>query len=174
MFCSNIAPSLSSGNHLFYKAEYLGRSCPRQVLAITFEWSALATWNKHLWPALWKPFSGIPTCPPKPGKWGIPEKSFQYAVKECLFQVASTLQSKVMAQAWSIGVKQVVPRTWWRSGIWAKLLFSWTIVMVTYLMKCWTRVHWKILNFDPIRQENQSLKAFKCYKKDSKQYDIFK
>ena len=24
-FCSNIAPSLSSGNHLFYKAEYMGR-----------------------------------------------------------------------------------------------------------------------------------------------------
>ena len=24
VFCSNIAPSLSSGNHLFYKAEYMG------------------------------------------------------------------------------------------------------------------------------------------------------
>ena len=42
-FCSNIAPSLSSGNHLFYKAEYMGRSCPNQVWAITFDWSALAT-----------------------------------------------------------------------------------------------------------------------------------
>ena len=34
-FCSNIAPSLSSGNHLLYKAEYMGRSCPNQVLVIT-------------------------------------------------------------------------------------------------------------------------------------------
>ena len=47
VFCSNIAPSLSSGNHLFYKAEYMGQSCPNQVWAITFDWSALATWNKH-------------------------------------------------------------------------------------------------------------------------------
>ena len=30
-FCSNIAPSLSSGNHLFYKAEYMGQSCLNQV-----------------------------------------------------------------------------------------------------------------------------------------------
>ena len=30
-FCSNIAPSLSSGSHLFYKAKYMGRSCPNQV-----------------------------------------------------------------------------------------------------------------------------------------------
>ena len=27
VFCSNVAPSLSSGNHLFYKAEYMGQSC---------------------------------------------------------------------------------------------------------------------------------------------------
>ena len=53
VFCSNIAPSLSSGNHLFYKAEYMGRSCPNQVWAITFDWSALATWNKHFWTAFW-------------------------------------------------------------------------------------------------------------------------
>ena len=52
-FCSNIAPSLSSGNHLFYKAEYMGQSCPNQVWAITFDWSALATWNKHFWTAFW-------------------------------------------------------------------------------------------------------------------------
>ena len=43
VFCSNIAPSLSSGNHLFYKGEYMGRSCPNQVWAITFDWSALVT-----------------------------------------------------------------------------------------------------------------------------------
>ena len=43
VFCSNIAPSLSSGNHLFYKAEYMGQSCPNQVWAITFDWGALAT-----------------------------------------------------------------------------------------------------------------------------------
>ena len=62
-FCSNIAPSLSSGNHLFYKAEYMGQSCPNQVWAITFDWSALATWNKHFWTAFWKLFSGIPHLP---------------------------------------------------------------------------------------------------------------
>ena len=60
---SNITPSLSSGNHLFYKAEYMGRSCPNQIWAITFDWSALATWNKHFWTAFWKLFSGIPHLP---------------------------------------------------------------------------------------------------------------
>ena len=43
-FCSNIAPSLSSGTHLFYKAEYMGRSYLNQVWGITFDWSALANW----------------------------------------------------------------------------------------------------------------------------------
>ena len=33
-----------------------------------------------------------------PGKWVIPEKNFQNAVQECLFQVASALQSKDMVQ----------------------------------------------------------------------------
>ena len=47
VFCSNIALSSSSGNHLFYKAEYMRRRCPNQVWAITFEWSALATWNSY-------------------------------------------------------------------------------------------------------------------------------
>ena len=75
-FCSNIAPSLSSGNHLFYKAEYMGQSCPNQVWAITFDWSALATWNKHFWTAFWRLFSGIPHLPTfhvtwhrAPGTW---------------------------------------------------------------------------------------------------------
>ena len=36
----------------------------------------------------------------KVGKWGIPEKGYQNAVQKCLFQVASALQSKVMAQTW--------------------------------------------------------------------------
>ena len=43
VFSSNIAPSSSSGNRLFYKAEYMGRSCLCQVWAINFDWSALAT-----------------------------------------------------------------------------------------------------------------------------------
>ena len=34
----------------------------------------------------------------KPGKWGIPEESFQNAVQECLFQGAIALHSKLMAQ----------------------------------------------------------------------------
>ena len=41
-----------------------------------------------------------PGTSPKLGKWSIPEKSFQNAVQKCLFQVASALQSKVMAQTW--------------------------------------------------------------------------
>ena len=32
-----------------------------QVWAITFDWSALATWNKYFWTAFWKPFSGKKT-----------------------------------------------------------------------------------------------------------------
>ena len=43
VFCSNIAPSLSSRNHLFYKAEYMGQSCLNKVLTLLFDWSALAT-----------------------------------------------------------------------------------------------------------------------------------
>ena len=58
-----LVPSLISWNHLFYKAEYMGWSCPNQVGAITFGWSALATWNKHSWTAFWKLFSGIPHLP---------------------------------------------------------------------------------------------------------------
>ena len=53
-FCSNIAPSLSSGTHLFYKAEYMGRSCLNQVWALAFDWGALTTWNKHSWNAFRK------------------------------------------------------------------------------------------------------------------------
>ena len=75
-FCSNITPSLSSGNHLFYKAEYMGRSCPYQVWAITFDWIALATWNKHSWTAFWKFFSGTSNLPgfcdvPGAGTWHL-------------------------------------------------------------------------------------------------------
>ena len=96
VFCSNIAPSLSSGNHLVCKAEYMGRSCHRQVWAITFDWSTLVTWNKPSWTAFWKPFSGIP-LPPfmspgrehlAPGNWGArcghPAKTWQvsYPCKE--------------------------------------------------------------------------------------------
>ena len=33
-------------------------------------------------------------------RWGIPEKGYQNAAQKCLFQVASALQSKVMAQTW--------------------------------------------------------------------------
>ena len=41
VFCSNFAPSLSSGNHLFYKAKFMGRSCLCQVWAITFDWNLI-------------------------------------------------------------------------------------------------------------------------------------
>ena len=35
-FCSNIAPSLSSGNHLFFLTEYMGQNRLNQVWALTF------------------------------------------------------------------------------------------------------------------------------------------
>ena len=98
----------------------MGRSCLCQVVAIYFDWSALATWNKYPLTAFWKLFSGIPHLPGlgdvpgagtwhlnfqvpgalcqvtwKVGKWGIPEKGYQYAVQKCLSQVASALQSKL-------------------------------------------------------------------------------
>ena len=41
--CSNIVPSLSCGNLLFYNAEYMGGSSLNQVWAKTFDWNALAT-----------------------------------------------------------------------------------------------------------------------------------
>ena len=41
----------------------MGQSCPNQVWAITFDWGALATWNKHFWTAFWRLFSGIPHLP---------------------------------------------------------------------------------------------------------------
>ena len=76
VFCSNIVPSLSSGNHLSYKAGYIGWSWLNQVWVITFSRSALATWYKHFWTAFWKPFSGIPHLPTfhitwrrAPGTW---------------------------------------------------------------------------------------------------------
>ena len=53
VFSSKRVRSISSGNHLFHKAENMGRSCPNQVWAITFDWSALATWNKHFQTAFW-------------------------------------------------------------------------------------------------------------------------
>ena len=101
----------------------MGRSCPTQVWAINFDWSALATWNKLFWTAFRKLFSGIPHLPAfgdvpgagtlhlnfqmpgafckvtgKVGKWGIHEKGYQNAVQKGLFQVASALQSNVMAK----------------------------------------------------------------------------
>ena len=107
VFCSNMVPPWSSGNHLFHKIKYRGWSCLRQVGAITFDWSTLSTGNKHFWTAFCKQFSGTPhfhlSChlapensgarcrhlapgtSPKLGKWGIPEKSFQNAVQKCLF-----------------------------------------------------------------------------------------
>ena len=39
-----------------------------------------------------------PGTSPKPGKRGMPEKSFQNAVQKSFFQVASAPQSKVMAK----------------------------------------------------------------------------
>ena len=53
VFSSKRVRSISSRNHLFHKALNMGRSCPNQVWAITFDWSALATWNKHFWTAFW-------------------------------------------------------------------------------------------------------------------------
>ena len=87
VFCSNIAPSLSFRNHLFYKAEYMGQSVTEYmgqsvtelpelgfVHNFRLHWGALATWIKLLWTAFWKLFSGIPHLlgfgyVPAPGTW---------------------------------------------------------------------------------------------------------
>ena len=42
-FCSNVAPSLSSGPPLIYKAKYKGLISKNQYPAITFDWSVLRT-----------------------------------------------------------------------------------------------------------------------------------
>ena len=65
VFCSNIAPSLSSRNHLFYKAENTGQSVTELpelgfVHNFRLHWGALATWIKLLWTAFWQLLSGIP------------------------------------------------------------------------------------------------------------------
>ena len=62
VFCPNIAPSPGSGNHPFYKAE-------------------------HMSPGTWKFRCQVPApgTSPEPGKKGIPEKSFQNAVQECIY-----------------------------------------------------------------------------------------
>ena len=99
VFCSKIAPFSCFVSHLFYKAEYKGRSCLNQVWAMTFDWSALATWNKHSGTSF-VTWHREPATSTKPSKWGTPKKSSQNAVQKCLFQVASALQSKVMAQTW--------------------------------------------------------------------------
>ena len=90
-FCSNVARSLSSGNHLFYKAEYMEQTRLNHVCDITFGWSALVTWKKFL-TTFWKPFSGIPhlhtfavTWHKAPGTWRfrsqVPAPSTWYITK---------------------------------------------------------------------------------------------
>merc|ERR1711884_547848 len=111
----------------------MGQSCPNQVWAKlstgVHQRPEVSISKLHFD----NPFQEYPTCPPfmspdtehlapenpgarcrhlapgtspKPGKWGIPEKSLQNAVQKCLFQVASAPQSKVMAQT---GLGQLCP-----------------------------------------------------------------
>ena len=58
VFCSNIAPSLSSGNHLFYKAEY----STKVQIALPFRGLALGA-------------GGGGSIPPLPtsGGWAFPQ-----------------------------------------------------------------------------------------------------
>ena len=62
VFSSKRVRSISSGNHLFHKAENMGRSCPNQVWAITFDWSALATETSISEQHFESSFQGYPTC----------------------------------------------------------------------------------------------------------------
>ena len=62
-FCSNVAPSFSSGPPLIYKAKYKGLISKNQYPAITFDWSVLRTWGRRLWAAFLLLFSGIPHLP---------------------------------------------------------------------------------------------------------------
>ena len=59
-FRSNVAPSLSSGPPLFYKAEYKGKISKTLLQALTFDWSVLRTSSLHHPTTFLKFFSGIP------------------------------------------------------------------------------------------------------------------
>ena len=61
---------------------------------------AQSTWYKAPCTCEFRCQVTAPGTSQKPGKLGVPEKNFQNAVQECLFQVASALQSKDMAQTW--------------------------------------------------------------------------
>ena len=61
VFCLNIAPSFSSGNHLFHKVEYIGRSCLCQVVAKTFDRRPEISISELYFD---NPFQGYPTFPP--------------------------------------------------------------------------------------------------------------
>ena len=70
-FCSNVAPSLSSGPPLIYKAKYKGLISKNQYPAITFDWSFLQTWGQRLWAAFLVFFSGIPHLPTLRDTWHV-------------------------------------------------------------------------------------------------------
>ena len=72
--------------------------CARPVSWIPHLPTFHVTWHRA--PGTWKFRCQVPApgTSPKPGKWGIPEKSFQNAVQECLLQVTSALQSKVITK----------------------------------------------------------------------------
>ena len=75
---------------------------PNCILITLFRDTPLAHLSCHLTQSTWHLKIQVPApgTSPKPGKWGIPEKGYQNAVQKCLFQVASALQSNVMAQTW--------------------------------------------------------------------------
>ena len=97
VFRSNIVPTLSSGNHLFYKAEYMRRSCLNEVLAITFDWSALVTWSKHSWTAFWKLFSGIPHLP---GFGDVPGRQAYLSHNSTWFTIFQIRYQKQIVRRW--------------------------------------------------------------------------
>ena len=68
-FCSNVAPSLSSGPPLIYKAKYKGLISQNLYPAITFDWSVIRTWGQRLWAAFLMLFSGIPHLPTLRDTW---------------------------------------------------------------------------------------------------------
>ena len=70
-FCSNVAPSLSSGPPLIYKAKYKGLISKNLYPAITFDWSVIRTWGQRLLAAFLMLFSGIPHLPTLRDTWHV-------------------------------------------------------------------------------------------------------
>ena len=109
----------------------MGRSCLNQVWAISFDWSALATWNKHSWTAFWKFFSGTPNLPgfcdvPGAGTWHLNSQ-----VQGALYQVLCAwckVPGDLRQVTWKVGKRGIpekgLSKMQFRNAIFRSLVHS--------------------------------------------------